>query len=681
MLSLQMSSLLLAPRRSPAAALIRSIDANGWSAAASAAVLGAQMGSLQQRVMRRGFDATGAPQNVAEEITLAARIRQPYPNHAALSADRVSLSDFVYQGDQIAGAANNSTRPAPRPIAMWLTPDFEHIRTPIARVQLAVAHAHARAGRPVAAVRFTVSDGSTSASVLVNTMTPVAFSETGLTVPCFEAELDLSALAEGTVTVDATIYPWVGAAMTLSEVGSAGRANIGPLQLVNDHAGGVGTAYAYVDAAGDDAFGVASGADTAAQAAPFASLRAAVAAARAFNSAHFGRDNAGGAVVVVNDGLQQWQDIRAQAGDTQMPLVIRGQSRAGAVIVDTGANTTTSIPDHMRFENITLRKTADRLIMLDSGASDDGPLLVFDAVTLDQNGTSSYGAWIYRVGRLIARGSDLAALTDAFSVRSKHVTLIGSRDSGNGSALYNAAASRLQIFSNQSAGNGDRVAAQGQLCSHCFITQASTSTRCVYSGASIGPAGFAVIGSVMEAAYGNTVPAVALNADGNLYPVENLVFLGNTVVGSRVNWLYQDVGSTTVEKSGYRSFNVQLLQNCKSDVFGADPALNGNWSEIYNVGNSHNMALQGSNQNDIYGAGSWLGEVAGEGDVNGSEASPLNPRWVNDASVSGTGAGQGEYRPQLGTDVPVLPAALAPYSHDQNGRALAEGSYIGALCG
>ncbi|MQY44134.1 hypothetical protein GG681_15925 [Epibacterium sp. SM1969] len=668
---------LLSPQRAAAERPLAQVETSGWSAQLpDPTAVGAPL-----LVQRQGFDAAAAPRRFPQEVALTARIREPYPNHQVLSADRVSLSDFIYQGDQIVGAANNSTRPAPRPIAMWLTPDFEHIRTPIARVQLAVAHAHARAGRPVAAVRFTVSDGSTSASVLVNTMTPVAFSETGLTVPCFEAELDLSALAEGTVTVDATIYPWVGAAMTLSEVGSAGRANIGPLQLVNDHAGGVGTAYAYVDAAGDDTFGVASGADTAAQAAPFASLRAAVAAARAFNNANFGRDNAGGAVVVVNDGGHVWQDIAGQAGTTEYPLVIRGQSRAGAVLSDAGSNTTTSIPDHMRFENITLRKTGGSLIMLDNGSGDDAGLLVFDAVTLDQNGTSSYGAWIYRVGRLIARNSDLAALVNAFGTAAKHVALIGSRDSGSGAALYNAAGSRMVTFSNLHAGAGGRVPARGQLCSHSFISQASASGRCLSSVAPIGPEGFAVIGTVMEAVSGSTAPAVRLNADGNLDPVENLVFLGNTVIGSRVNWLYQDVGSTTVEKSGYRSFNVQLLQNCKSDVFGADPALNGNWSEIYNVGNSHNMALQGSNQNDIYGAGSWLGEVAGVGDVNGSEASPLDPRWVHDASVSGTGAGQGEYRPQLGTDVPVLPAALAPYSHDQNGRALAEGSYIGALCG
>ena len=432
------------------AALLSSVSANGWQATYSrdlSAGLDPIGAPEVVTVQRAGFDASGAAVTVNDPLTLMAQVREPYPNQANVTADQVSLSDFVYSGDQITGVTNNSTRTAPRPVAMWLTPDYERAISDTITVRMAVAHAHARAGRPVAAVRFEATGGGNTAVSLVSDMTPVTYAETGLTVPCFEATIDLSTLPEGLVTVDATIFPWVGAAFTLSSVGTTDNINIGPLSLVNDRAGGVGTAFAYVDPiSGDDGAGIASRTEATAQAAPFATIPAAVIAARAVNNAEFGRDNAGGAVIVLRDGTHTWASIRSPSGATSFPIVLRGESRAGTVLEDAGASTNNSLPPHARFERMTIRKTGGSIIMLSNNAVDATPLIVLDDVTLDRNGQSAYQAWIYRPGRIIAHNSDCADLVDAFGTVAKMVQMIGSTTTGSGSAVYNAAASRLRGF-------------------------------------------------------------------------------------------------------------------------------------------------------------------------------------------------------------------------------------------
>lgn len=176
------------------AALLSSVSVNGWRATYSGDLSAGldPIGAPEVvTVQRAGFDAGGAAVTVNDPLTLMAQVREPYPNQANVTADQVSLSDFVYSGDQIAGVTNNSTRTAPHPVAMWLTPDYERAISDTITVRMAVAHAHARAGRPVAAVRFEATGGSNTAVSLVSDMTPVTYAETGLTVPCFEATIDL----------------------------------------------------------------------------------------------------------------------------------------------------------------------------------------------------------------------------------------------------------------------------------------------------------------------------------------------------------------------------------------------------------------------------------------------------------------------------------------------------------
>ena len=102
---------------------------------------------------------------------------------------------------------------------------------------------------------------------------------------------------------------------------------------------------------------------------------------------------------------------------------------------------------------------------------------------------------------------------------------------------------------------------------------------------------------------------------------------------------------------------------------------------IYQVGTLNNSALTASSNEDVPGIGSWLGEIAGLGDVHGTSVTPLDPDWVDDRSFQGTATGNGLYQPGGATQLPGIPAGLAPYSHDQLGKVVpTDGSgVIGAL--
>lgn len=123
------------------------------------------------------------------------------------------------------------------------------------------------------------------------------------------------------------------------------------------------------------------------------------------------------------------------------------------------------------------------------------------------------------------------------------------------------------------------------------------------------------------------------------------------------------------------------LRNTKSDVFGANANLVGNWPAIYNVGSMANAWLLGSNSDDTYLAGSWLGEVAALGEVTGIDADPLEPDWADDASFAGSGLGGGDYTPGPSNELPTIPSGLSPYPFDMLGNAVADdgSALVGAL--
>ncbi|WP_103336444.1 hypothetical protein [Pseudotabrizicola formosa] len=676
----------------PVATPFQTIMADGWTVAASdpATAVGQTL-----TVQRQGFNAAGAAVTVTEMLTCTKRLRRPFPDQAGLTAGAAVLSDYVYAGDVIAGVTNASTRPYPAPIAQWLRPDKEIISAATYTARLVVAHACARNGRPVAAVRFRVTDGSTTVEQMAFGLTNITYSASGFTVPHFAADLDLSGFANGaTLTVDAVIYPWVGTAFTISTDADAYPSpNLTTLRLLCNRTGAFGTAYAYVDAAGAGATPTVSTNPATAAANPYGTLDAAATALRAFNLANFGRDFADGGVIRLLEGTHIFSaPIRAAGVTTAWPLTVEAANPAAVattVLRDRGSTMQNSVPNHCVFKNLTIqRSVTGSFVAYDNSASslNYDPVMVFDGCVFDANGAGGYSGYIYRTGNgYFINCTQVSPLGQnaRLATVNKTVKAIGCNGAFAAAATtYAAIGSRCvtggNMFSQPGAVTGT-IEGTGCLAAFSHFTNTGNGADTVGVGGVIGPRGFGVVGCVVEAAGGDTSAAFAVNADNNVNAVQNVVVLANTTVGSRLNYLYQDTGTVTVLKSGYLAFNAMRSRNTKTDVFGENANLTGNWSAVHNVSSRYNAWLRGSNQTDGYSVGSWMGEVQPMGEVYGTETTPLTPDWALDASFDGTQAGGGDYTPGAATALPAVPAALAPHSHDMLGRALGEGWHAGAL--
>lgn len=616
-------------------------------------------------VTRQGFDASGGAVSVNDTVTLMKRVRQPYPNQGSLTADSIALSDFVYAGDTIAGVANNSTRTYPKPICCWLHGDHQIAAGPTFTARVAVAHMHARSGRPVAAVTFSVTDGVSTVTETVSAMSTITYTASGLTVPHFAAALDISGFAVGAeLTVDVTVYPWVGEAFDSATDASASPSiNFCSLPVWKATAS---RAYAYVNAStGNDGAGVASGTEATAAASPFATLAAAVAAVRSWNNANLGYDDAGGAIVVLEDGTHVFSSIRSAAGATTTgPLTVQGESRAGAVLQDSGSNLTFSIPGGITFRNMTFRMTGN-YTFIDNGGTGLAPVLCED-VSFDVNGNPDfYEAWFYRIGRfyLIDCDANGALLARKYGGVKKEPNLVGC--SGLGWA-YNMLGCRSAGFNTGSLNDSGREAAAGSFIGwNCLTATNSGGTQVLHDDWAIGAEGFAMVGNVVEDVDGTTSPALQVMGDSSAVTATNVVIQCNTVVGQRSNLLYND--TTNISRDGSVRFNVFSKFNTKTDVFAADGTAIGNWAAAYHVGYHSNAYLTAaSDGQSTFGAGHWIGEV---GEL-GASLLPT-PDWTDDASADGSGLGGGDYTPGASSTLPTIPAGLAPYGHDLNGTALA----------
>ena len=673
-----------------------SVAADGWQATYPSPPASFNPVSAPQTlsVTRPGFTTAATATTVAEQVTIMARVRQPFPAQASLTADKVVLSDFVYAADTLpAGVTNLSALAYPRPIACWLTPDLERAQGSSFTARLAVAHAYARNRQPVAAVTFIASDGSNTVQQTISAQSSRQWGS-GLYAPYFECAIPLATLNQGALcTLDVIIYPWVGAAWQASVSGAAYPSiNFTVLKFLNDRTGGYGQAYAYVNATtGNNGTALVSATPSPAAAAPYLTVAAAAAAIRTFNTTTYARSNASGGTIRLVAGEHVHATFQSVTVG-EIPLLIEAENstlKSTTIYKDSGTTALNSTPFKLKFRNLTLKKVGAAVTMLDNSATlaTLDRMLVLENVAIDRNGTSSYGAWIYRTGRCwmidVSSATTLGPMLDDFAGVCKEIIAIGCSGPFAGTNIFNAVACKFTGGLRRVPSGAAVEPGAGQMFSHSHITQNVDGSRALTSSTgSIDARGFAVVGCVLEQTAGETAPNFSFHADSDVQAVENALCIGTTVVGSRTNWLYQDTGTATVAKRGFIRFSALRQRNTKTDVFGTNANLVGNWPASYNVGARANAVIRGSNDgNSVPGVGRWLGEAAALGDAYGSLAAPLAVNWVSDQSFDGGAAGNGDYTPGAGTALPFIPAGMAPYSIDMKGRAVAnDGSArIGAI--
>jgi hypothetical protein len=667
-----------------AAAPITAVGADGWRATWPDAA--ASFAATDITVTRQGYNAAAAPVAVSDTVRTMTRVRNPYPAQATLTDTDVALSDFIYAGDEIAGVTNNSARPAPKPQAVWLDPDHE-IFAGAAQLRLFVDHAHARAGRPVAAVKFTVTGGGVSREVIVSNMTNVLYANSGLNVPVFQADLDITDLPDGPVLVDAIVYPWVGAAFQLSVQGHAAPHMTATTRDCYKNANNtIGQVFAYVAASGSDAGGVASAAAATAQASPFATSAAAATAIKNFNSANTGRADVSGGVIRFLSGTYV---MGASTWPTpSLPLILEAPAGQAVILTDGGINQPRNVPARCILRNVTLRATGSTTQIIEgSNALSDS--LVFENCNLDPAGQAYASYWISRAARMwMINCTDLDGMSNQFfGTQPKALSLSGFVGK-TGPAIMNMIASKGSNWYAQPPVNGKLFSHAGAACA--FSVLSAVGGLLYGSGdfaAAVDGLGLSITGNVFEMRSANG-PAVRMWADGNEAAVHNVNYRLNTNAGDdvegRINAFYNDHTFAPVAAMSWRfQFCVTPRYGTKTDVFASDGTMVGNWPAVFHVGHRNVAMLEGDTANNAeIGAGSWRREVELLGSQWGNGAGgALDPLWTSDQSYAGTGAGGGDYTPQAASALSNIPAGLAPFPSDQRGRLIAnDGSaVIGAL--
>jgi hypothetical protein len=661
-------------------------------------------------VRRAGFDAAAQPVTVTDLVPVTTEVRSAFDagfgsagaytlQRTADGADaiaRVALNAFVHAGDITEGVTNGSTRGYPPPQFAWLDRDLPNLTETTVTLRAVVGHAFARHGRPVAAVRFIVSDGTASAETLVSALTPVAYAGSGLGVPAYAGTVDISALADGPVTLDAIVYPWAGPAFRLSTDGMRAAGLIGTNWACSERAarksaagGGIPVTYAHVAASGgSDATGVASADPAVAAASPCATIAGAAAKIKAFNNATHARNDVSGGVIRLGEGTHTTPAAGGiAAGDTPtVPLVVEaapGAARASVIVQSRSSMASQNMPNRAVFRNLTILNAGANWYFLRGTGSSSNALYAFEGCTVDgaANGSTNDN-FVIAAGRLwlidCTRAGNWVNFTDVFGTNGKNVAMIGCGRSFAGTAVTCAIASRPSYVLLQNTSTGRSLPATGAVVAFNWLQNAASSAAIEGQGTPLAATGFGMLvaGNLVEktAASGQ---ALRFWADGDNSIVRNLNVQMNTSPGGgdngRFNRLYNDSGSNSAEKWGTFRMNVFPRWSSKTDTFPAgNAARTGNWPVCFHVGSGHSAMIEGGAAgNAEIGPLSWRLQCRFRGLQWGNEAGgAINPLWTDDRTVTGAGGGGGDYTPQAGSPLIRVPGADVPYGFDLLGRAV-----------
>lgn len=669
-------------------------------------------------VASRGYDDNGNLVTVNRTVYGMRVSRKPHGQETQLDVvdngngtltARIVLSEYIHTPDVItvstlAGwytemsaqsnlpVVNDLAIPYFTPQGTWIRHDREIINSATYRPKLVIGHAYARNGRAVAAVRFILSDQSgNSVTSLVSSTNVETFSASGLSAEYYGNDIDISTLTQGQlITVDAEIFPWVGDSFRISVNGEAYPSpNLSVLMFLNNRTGAYGTAYAYVSPTGNDTTGVASSTAATAEAAPFLTLSAAAIAIQTFNNTNFGRNNVSGGIIRLAEGVTTMHSntLLSQRPTGEVPLIVEPANpanRATTVLTWT-AGASNNCPDRFKLKDLTLRKGVATNV---TGFSNDSTLetlanytFVTENCIWDLNGNAGGSASITRCGIYWSINDSCTGAMGhlgRLSTNCKMTIAIGGRTTGeSASSVYHLVAHKdIQSTFGWSLGNADagRVQAQGNIFAYSYLGRNNGGAPTISTdGVQFGSRGFMMLGTIVEHCNNATTsPAVRLFGDSDVTEVRNVHIKACTILGSRVNYLYNDIGTAGTKKYGTLGQNVIWQINTKADLFvhptdGANGNRILNWGVVNHVGCSYNAYLTGSASGDTFADGNWVGETRGVGEITGTDASPVLTGFANDQS--GAGAGNGDYHITGTTQIPQVPAFHMAISRNLFGEA------------
>jgi hypothetical protein len=651
-------------------------------------------------VTRQGYDANGAATTYIDRNVVTARVRQPYPNQATLTANDVALSEYVYATDAIAGVVNNSTVTSPKPVANWI----DAARLVVGNALTLEVEAFHRDG--VACVEFIVTDGVNTVTQKVSTTAVSGRAGDRHAVLSYKATLDITALNDNAlITCNSKVYPRIGAAASVADSStSAVKREFSPRHYLKNVSLAANPPYAYVAKAADapngigtpSAAGVVSTNLATAKATPFDTQLNALNAIHAAKSATTGVD--GCIIMFGNDGGTPHVLGQAVAGRTQRcgaltltrdPAVAKANARVswGATSFRPflSAGLLSGVTEGaIRLLDLAVVRTGTSVFQ---GEASVQLQVIFDQCDID-NGNQNF-TWLsnshdYHIGTTLTNANGANIITAAIYEHRLFRGLNWQPTSVTGGQLMEGWLVLGCALKNAGFARGTRSRSGGIIAFNDNRDMPSTTPE-ISIGADENVVNFAYVQNAHEWLGTAQNFALGISPDSATGNNTHVIVWNNTYAGAflagRLNVFYDE--GTTARTSTLQSFkgNIVVQINTKSDVFrgvnqsGADASTRtGNWAFMYGVGCAANF----SQYIDASGLGlgsSFAQAYPGLGCSIGTSTTVRNdPLFTNykavtyNGSTYTAGAGGGDYHLQAGSPCKGMAALNRLLTHDLDGN-------------
>lgn len=675
-----------------------------------------------------GYDSTGGSTTVPRTVYGTMQVRKASPNQTVFDEAlvsttltvRVALSDFVYSGDTVTAVigagfysqggtpnaafsgsvTNSSTLTHPKVIGRWAWPGYESFQTTIP-LEAVIVHRSGKNGKPVAAVVFTVTDGSTTKTVTSAAMVKTVRSgDQGRgVILVYTASFNASDFTQGAVlTANFAAYPQVGDSGSVLDT-SAGTAPpsaaVGPLKLLCDKTGAYGGGCAVVDSGAGHAStattwvtatqALAETAYASSTANSYTTIGNAVQAIKSYNNANLSRNNPGGGVILLT-GNHSWPGTSPGAGQGSQDVwltITRLSTKPRLSVAINASSSTTLNTDKVKIGDVQITGNSGTGLIFAAGNTDT---LWVDNCLINITGGVGFYQWkcAYATRNTVQSfaSSGVAGFVE-FSTDPTAWALV------RGNAIYSTGlipARDFCLIGNYgfqrfpcTAGNNSATLPtnDGGICAFnvCYdLTSGNDFNAGSYNGAEAYSIGYAFVQNVLEKNTGADA-LIQVCADGRTGASTNILFWHNAFIGERLNLGYNDAGTTAVAATNYSIVgNIFHNFNTKDDVFidptnGAQAGRIGNWSVGHGVGFRGNYRLGTYNDTgNTYD--SWFGEFPG--------------LWCNDKgtwgfvadysnTLNGSGGAAtvgGNYKPRpFSIAYRLLPAGQSPLPYDITGLA------------
>ena len=603
---------------------------------------------------------------------------------------RVALSEFIYNDDTsvtltiesgwytqggtasnaVSGLAvtNNSALDYPRVVGNWAIPQCQLIVGTTLHLEFLAFHKFAENGKPVACVKFTVTDGTNTVTSTVTAMSISDDSVSGLgKIIVYQSDIDVTSLSSGVITAKAVAYPWIGDADSVLNTDDG--VNTFPTPLYTnltmrlDKVGEHG--FICVSTTGNDTTGTVYSSQSAAEAGSAClTIASALTKLAAYHNTNSGHNDAGGGTILLDEAT--WTLNSANGGAMLQWVTIKPKStalKANTIIQAAASNS--AIPARLKLSGLT-----------HSGSYSWIATSKCFAVENCIGNVSSYGAYNMLYGAAINNTGTFGTMFGVFTTYHKDWGLIrGNSFSANHDTYGYAVIGNKNLTVRQRTNISSNMPFNDNLvCAYNILGIGTTNDVLTLAGTENIVHGAAIVQNIIIRYGSKTVPLCYISGDSTTTTTNNIILHNNILCGARINAGYNDIasGGPYVQNNWSVKNNIFSNWNNKDDVFGANASGIGGWPVGYNVGSSGNL-FRSTSSNE------WLGEFSGLYAKWGSDTTPLSPVYVDDNSADGDNTSNGDYHLQSTSPaIGIAHDVLLPYDFEGNARVAdnAAGVYL-----